>query len=150
MNESFVSCKSISGNSLSSNTSQTLKYGRNSVISSVSSTSTTPLTTPTTTPEIRPLIYSPNIELDSLSLNSIHSNEEPNENTPFVTGIDKVFTQIISIYNNEEYEIMKSGLMLLNNCENNEDTTDYIKGTNYLLRPTFSKIQKWISKNIIF
>lgn len=149
VNESFVSCKSISDNSISSNTSHTLKFGRNSVISSVSSTSTTP-TTPTTTPEIKPSVYSSNIELDSLSLNSIHSNEESNENTPFVTGIDKVFTQIISIYNNEEYEIMRNALILLNNCKNNEDITDYIKGTNYLLKPTFSKIQKWISKNIIF
>jgi len=61
-------------------------------------------------------------------------------------NVDSLFININKLYSVEELNIIFNTLLLL------EKTNDlnYINGLNKLLKPTTSKINKWINDNIIF
>jgi len=63
-------------------------------------------------------------------------------------NIDEIFINICSVYSNHEFSILYEILLLLE--KNNENYDIYINGINTIFTPTYDKIQKWISENIVY
>jgi hypothetical protein len=90
------------------------------------------------------------LELYKLILDNDEEQLINNQNKkPQERNIENIFINIKDIYSNEEINIIHNSLNLLLNNENS-DCSDYIKGLNTMLKPTYSKIKKWINENIIF
>ena len=62
--------------------------------------------------------------------------------------IEDIFVKITSLYNEQQIHIIFSTLILMINDEENFMT--YMDGLNFILKPTTSKISKWINNNIVF
>ena len=66
--------------------------------------------------------------------------------------MEKIFfpssLNICSVYSNHEFSILYEILLLLE--KNNENYDIYINGINTIFSPTYDKIQKWISENIVY
>ena len=62
--------------------------------------------------------------------------------------IDDIFIGIRSLYSSHEFIILYQTLLLLE--KNPEHYETYIQGINTLFTPTYDKIQKWISDNIVY
>ena len=62
--------------------------------------------------------------------------------------IEDVFIKITKLYNEQQMHIIFSTLMLMINDE--ENFMSYMNGLNFILKPTTSKISKWINDNVVF
>jgi len=62
--------------------------------------------------------------------------------------IEDVFIKITDLYDKNQLRIIFNTLILLKNDESNY--VEYMKGLNFLLRPTTEKISKWINDNVVF
>jgi len=73
--------------------------------------------------------------------------ESTDEDAPVRDEIDSIFVQIRSLYNQHHVAIILNILELMR--ANPTDYATYMEGLNAAMRPTCSKIQEWIHKNII-
>ena len=73
--------------------------------------------------------------------------ESTDEDAPVREEIDSVFVQIRTLYNDHHIAIILNILELMR--ANPTDYAAYMEGLNAMMRPTCSKIQEWIHKNII-
>ena len=62
-------------------------------------------------------------------------------------NIDNIFKNIVSIYSNEELNIIYNTLIILQR-KADDDCQTYIDGLNMILQPTYGKIKQWINDNI--
>ena len=62
--------------------------------------------------------------------------------------IEDVFIKITDLYNKQQLRIIFCTLLLMTNDEDNYMC--YMDGLNLILRPTTSKISKWINDNVVF
>jgi len=62
-------------------------------------------------------------------------------------NIDNIFKNIVSIYSNEELNIIYNTLHILQRRAD-DDCQTYIDGLNLVLQPTYGKIKQWITDNI--
>lgn len=62
-------------------------------------------------------------------------------------NIDNIFKNIVSIYSNEELNIIYNTLLILQRRAD-DDCQTYIDGLNLVLQPTYGKIKQWITDNI--
>ena len=62
-------------------------------------------------------------------------------------NIDNIFKNIVSIYSNEELNIIYNTLLILQRRAD-DDCQTYIDGLNMVLQPTYGKIKQWITDNI--
>lgn len=62
-------------------------------------------------------------------------------------NIDNIFKNIVSIYSNEELNIIYNTLLILQRRAD-DDCQTYIDGLNMILQPTYGKIKQWITDNI--
>lgn len=62
-------------------------------------------------------------------------------------NIDNIFKNIVSIYSNEELNIVYNTLLILQRRAD-DDCQTYIDGLNMVLQPTYGKIKQWITDNI--
>lgn len=87
------------------------------------------------------------VMLDSPDLHNTYAeNCDNNDNDN--NNIDNIFINISKIYSKNEFCAIYNILLLLE--KNPEDYSDYITCINTLLKPTHTKIKKWINDNIIF
>lgn len=73
--------------------------------------------------------------------NKIHKEDE---------NIDNIFKNIVNIYTNEEFSIIKNILVLMELNYENENYKDYLNAINLIMHNKNRKIREWIDKNIIF
>jgi hypothetical protein len=83
--------------------------------------------------------------LDKTDIGLDKSGEELESQTK--DEIDNVFIQIRDIYNEHHISIILNILELMK--KNTIDYESYIEAMNAALRPSHSKIQKWIHQHII-
>lgn len=62
--------------------------------------------------------------------------------------IDTVFAKVVSLYENEHYEILANAFKLISN--NPDSHERYRVAINAALEPVTNKLQTWISDNIVF
>lgn len=68
--------------------------------------------------------------------------------TSTLTNIDTIFDKIVSIYSQEELNIIYNTLLLMTRCENQQSHIDLMNGLNMIMTNTYFKIKKWINENI--
>ena len=89
--------------------------------------------------------------LDKPNLLTDHEETEINRRHGLNTtsnSMDDIFINIRNIYSSHEYIILYQSLILLE--KNTEHYDIYLQGINTMLSPSYNKIQKWISDNIVF
>jgi len=89
--------------------------------------------------------------LDKPNLLTDHEETEINRRHGLNTtsnSMDDIFINICKIYSSHEYIILYQSLILLE--KNTEHYDIYLQGINTMLSPSYNKIQKWISDNIVF
>ena len=89
--------------------------------------------------------------LDKPNLLTDHEETEINRRHGLNTtsnNMDDIFINICKIYSSHEYIILYQSLILLE--KNTERYGIYLQGINTMLSPSYNKIQKWISDNIVF
>ena len=89
--------------------------------------------------------------LDKPNLLTDHEETEINRRHGLNTtsnNMDDIFINICKIYSSHEYIILYQSLILLE--KNTEHYDIYLQGINTMLSPSYNKIQKWISDNIVF
>ena len=89
--------------------------------------------------------------LDKPNLLTDHEETEINRRHGLNTtsnNMDDIFINICKIYSSHEYIILYQSLILLE--KNPEHYDIYLQGINTMLSPSYNKIQKWISDNIVF
>ena len=89
--------------------------------------------------------------LDKPNLLTDHEETEINRRHGLNTtsnNMDDIFINIRNIYSSHEYIILYQSLILLE--KNPEHYNIYLQGLNTMLSPSYNKIQKWISDNIVF
>ena len=89
--------------------------------------------------------------LDKPNLLTDHEETEINRRHGLNTtsnSMDDIFINICKIYSSHEYIILYQSLILLE--KNPEHYDIYLQGINTMLSPSYNKIQKWISDNIVF
>ena len=89
--------------------------------------------------------------LDKPNLLTDHEETEINRRHGLNTtsnNMDDIFINICKIYSSHEYIILYQSLILLE--KNTERYDIYLQGINTMLSPSYNKIQKWISDNIVF
>ena len=95
----------------------------------------------------KPMLVTDNEENEINKRHGIYNNtssidkDKPNH-------IDDIFIGIRSLYSSHEFIILYQTLLLLE--KNPEHHETYIQGINTLFTPTYDKIQKWISDNIVY
>jgi len=102
----------------------------------------------------------PTIDLSELAgqqrtsrANSLDSLSQTSESVPDLESdsdkkdIDNIFARIVSVYNDNELEIIYNTLILMNNDKTSSEL--YIKGLDFILEPVNKRIKKWISDNIV-
>ena len=95
----------------------------------------------------KPMLVTDNEENEINKRHGIYNNtssidkDKPNH-------IDDIFIGIRSLYSSHEFIILYQTLLLLE--KNPEHYETYIQGINTLFTPTYDKIQKWISDNIVY
>ena len=95
----------------------------------------------------KPMLVTDNEENEINKRHGIYNNtssidkDKPNH-------IDDIFIGIRSLYSSHEFIILYQTLLLLE--KNPEHHETYIQGINTLFTPTYDKIQKWISGNIVY
>jgi len=95
----------------------------------------------------KPMLVTDNEENEINKRHGIYNNtssidkDKPNH-------IDDIFIGIRSLYSSHEFIILYQTLLLLE--KNPEHYETYIQGINTLFTPTYDKIQKWISGNIVY
>ena len=94
----------------------------------------------------RVLLDKPNLLTDheETEINRRHGINPNNSNN----SMDDIFINICKIYSSHEYIILYQSLILLE--KNTEHYDIYLQGLNTMLSPSYNKIQKWISDNIVF
>ena len=89
--------------------------------------------------------------LDKPNLLTDHEETEINRRHGLNTtsnSMDDIFINICKIYSSHEYIILYQSLILLE--KNTEHYDIYLQGINTMFSPSYNKIQKWISDNIVF
>ncbi len=89
--------------------------------------------------------------LDKPNLLTDHEETEINRRHGLNTtsnSMDDIFINICKIYSSHEYIILYQSLILLE--KNTEHYDIYLQGINTMFSPSYDKIQKWISDNIVF
>jgi len=89
--------------------------------------------------------------LDKPNLLTDHEETEINRRHGLNTtsnSMDDIFINIRNIYSSHEYIILYQSLILLE--KNTEHYDIYLQGINTMFSPSYDKIQKWISDNIVF
>ena len=89
--------------------------------------------------------------LDKPNLLTDHEETEINRRHGLNTtsnSMDDIFINIRNIYSSHEYIILYQSLILLE--KNTEHYDIYLQGINTMFSPSYNKIQKWISDNIVF
>ena len=89
--------------------------------------------------------------LDKPNLLTDHEEVEINKRHGLNTtsnNMDDIFINIRNIYSSHEYIILYQSLILLE--KNPEHYNTYLQGINTMFSPSYNKIQKWISDNIVF
>ena len=95
----------------------------------------------------RVLLDKPNLLTDheEIEINKRHGISTNNINN---NNMDDIFINIRNIYSSHEYIILYQSLILLE--KNTEHYNIYLQGLNTMFSPSYDKIQKWISDNIVF
>jgi hypothetical protein len=72
--------------------------------------------------------------------------------TPLPTGgisnIDTIFDKIVSIYSQEELNIIYNTLLIMKRCDAQQTNIELMNGLNTIMTSTYIKIKKWINENI--
>ena len=95
-------------------------------------------------PNINEKIFNSPENMNKLKTNTVITETESEKNI----NIDNVFEQITGIYTDMHYNIILNNFKLMN--EDQINYKSYINGINNSLEPLYSKINIWITENIIF
>jgi len=98
----------------------------------------------------RVLLDKPNLLTDheEIEINRRHGISTNLDAITCANNMDDIFINIRNIYSSHEYIILYQSLILLE--KNTEHYNIYLQGLNTMFSPSYDKIQKWISDNIVF
>lgn len=68
--------------------------------------------------------------------------------TTGISNIDTIFDKIVSIYSQEELNIIYNTLLIMKRCDTQQTNIELMTGINTIMASTYIKIKKWINENI--